>query len=76
MLSVGLLKQQLLSDTEANDTSVHLQDTPVQRVAAKVTHGSQNPPTPLTTSNSNSTSGPTPSYFLEVPTLQESPPLQ
>jgi len=26
MLSVGLLKQQLLSDTEANHTSVHLQD--------------------------------------------------
>jgi len=32
-----------VSDTEANDTLVHMQDTPVQRVTAKATHGSQNP---------------------------------
>ena len=36
-----------VSDTEANDTLVHMQDTPVQRVTAKATHGSQNPQTPL-----------------------------
>jgi len=49
-----------ISDTEANDTPVHVQDTPVQRVTAKA-HGSQNPTTPL--SLPNSTSGPSQSCF-------------
>ena len=60
-----------ISDTEVNDTLVHVQDTSVQRVTAKVTHGSQNSLNPLIPSNS--TSGPTPSSLWEVQTLWESP---
>lgn len=66
MLSVGSTTTIAVSDTEANDTLVHMQDTPVQRVTAKATHGSQNPQTPL--SPSNSTSGPSQSSFLEAQT--------